>query len=254
MSAPRILVLGGTQAARELADALVAVGTDAILSLAGRTSAPAATSARVRSGGFGGPDGLTAYLRAEGIAACIDATHPFAARMSANAVAACMTAGIPRLALLRAEWTQVDGDRWIFVDDTAQAARLLPAMGRRIFVAFADGLAPFAGLDLEFLVRRAEPGPAEGLPGAEVLVQRGPFLRDAERALFATRRIDAIVAKASGGDGARAKLDAARNLGLPVVLLRRPAPPPGPHAGGTDEALDWVRATLGLDRGAPSSI
>ncbi len=254
MSAPRILVLGGTQEARELADALVAGGFDAVLSLAGRTSAPARTQARMRSGGYGGPAGLAAYLRAESIAACIDATHPFAVRMSANAVAACGDAGVPRLAVVRPEWTQVDGDRWIFVDDVAQAARLLPAMGRRIFVAFADGLAPFADLDLDFVVRRAEPGPAEGLPAAEVLVQRGPFSRDAERALFAARRVDAIVAKASGGDGARAKLDAARNLGLPVVLLRRPAPPPGPYAGGPGEALDWVRATLGLDRGPPSSI
>ncbi|MBL8833664.1 MAG: cobalt-precorrin-6A reductase [Rhodospirillales bacterium] len=254
MSTPRVLVLGGTQEARVLADALVAGGIDAILSLAGRTSAPAASAARARSGGFGGAEGLAAYLRAESIAACIDATHPFAARMSANTVAACTAAGVPRLAVLRPEWTPVDGDRWIFVDDAAKAARLLPAMGRRIFVAFADGLAPFAALDLDFLVRRAEPGPAEGLPGAEVLVQRGPFARDAERALFAARKIDAIVAKASGGDGARAKLDAARNLGLPVVLLRRPTPPPGPYAGGTNEALGWVRATLGLDPGAPSSI
>lgn len=254
MSAPRILVLGGTQEARELADALVADGADAILSLAGRTSAPARTDARVRSGGFGGPAGLVAYLRAENIAACIDATHPFAARMSANAAAACADAAVPRLAVVRAEWKPVDGDRWIFVDDAAQAARLLPAMGRRIFVAFADGLGPFADLDLEFVVRRAEPGPADGLPGAEVLVQRGPFSRDAERALFSARRFDAIVAKASGGDAARAKLDAARNLGLPVVMLRRPAPPPGPYAEGVGVARAWVRTTLGLDRGPTSSI
>lgn len=254
MSSPRILVLGGTQEGRELADALVAGGFDVILSLAGRTSAPAHSIAHTRSGGFGGHAGLAAYLRTERVAACIDVTHPFAARMSANAVAACADAGVPRLAVVRPEWTQVDGDRWIFVDGVAQAARLLPAMGRRIFVAFADGLAPFADLDLDFIVRRAEPGPAEGLPSAEILVQRGPFFRDAERALFVARRVEAIVAKASGGDGARAKLDAARNLGLPVILLRRPPTPPGPHAGGTSEALDWIRTTLGLDRGAPSSF
>jgi precorrin-6A/cobalt-precorrin-6A reductase len=159
--------------------------------------------------------------------------------MSANAVAACQAAGVPRLALLRAEWLPVDGDRWIPVDDTAAAARLLPAMGRRIFVAFADGLAPFAALDLDFLVRRAEPGPVD-LPGARVIVQRGPFVRDAERDLLKAERIDAIVAKASGGESARAKLDAARNLGLPVVMLRRPPPPPGPSAVALDEAIAWL--------------
>lgn len=253
MSADRVLVLGGTKDARELADALVAGGVDAVLSLAGRTSAPAASSARTRSGGFGGIDGLAAYLRAEQIRACIDATHPFAARMSANAAAACAAMSVPRMALVRPEWSPVDGDRWIFVDDAAQAARLLPAMGRRIFLAFADGLAPFAGLDLDFLVRRAEPGPVE-LPGARVLVQRGPFARDAERALFAAERVDAIVAKASGGNAARAKLDAARNLGLPVILLRRPPLPAGPQCANVAEAAAWVRTTLGLDRGAASSV
>jgi precorrin-6A/cobalt-precorrin-6A reductase len=253
MSAHRVLVLGGTQDARELADALVAGGIDPVLSLAGRTSAPADSAARTLSGGFGGVDGLAAWLRAERIAACVDATHPFAVRMSANATAACTAACVPRIALVRPEWMPVDGDRWIFVDDATQAARLLPAMGRRIFAAFADGLAPFAGLDLDFVVRRAEPGPVD-LPGARVLVQRGPFARDAERALFAAERIDAIVAKASGGDAARAKLDAARNLGLPVVLLRRPPAPAGPQCDGVAEAAAWVRTTLGLDRGAGSSV
>ncbi|MBI3505950.1 MAG: cobalt-precorrin-6A reductase [Proteobacteria bacterium] len=253
MSVPRILVLGGTQDARELADMLVADGLDAILSLAGRTAAPAASAARMRSGGFGGAEGLAAFLHAEGIAACVDATHPFAARMSRNALSACAARGVPRLALVRPEWVQVDGDRWIFVDDVAQAARLLPSMGKRVFVAFADGLGPLAELDLEFVVRRAEPGPVD-LPGAQVRVQRGPFARDAERVLFAAEGIDAILAKASGGEGARAKLDAARNLGLPVVLLRRPPSPPGPQADGIAAARLWVRATLGLDPQGRSSL
>ncbi len=241
MSGPRILVLGGTGEARLLADALVDAGFDALLSLAGRTTEPAASRARMRSGGFGGVEGLRAFLAEERIAACIDATHPFAARMSANAHAACDTARLPRLALVRPEWQPVDGDRWIFVADVAQAARLLPATAKRVFVAFADGLEPLAGLDLDFLVRRAEPGPV-ALPRAHVIVARGPFARDAERALFAAERIDAILAKASGGQAARAKLDAARNLGLPVLLLRRPAPPPGPQSSDIADAVDWVRA------------
>jgi precorrin-6A/cobalt-precorrin-6A reductase len=254
MSGARVLVLGGTAEARLLADALVAAGHDALLSLAGRTGAPASGQAPLRSGGFGGPEGLAAFLREGRFAACIDATHPFAARMSRNAETGCAAAGVPRLALLRSPWVPVDGDRWIEVDDTAQAARLLPAMGKRIFVAFADGLAPFAALDLEFVVRRAEPGPAPGLPGAQVIVQRGPFAREAERVLLRDLRVDALVAKASGGEGARAKLDAARNLGLPVVLLRRPAPPARPHAATPEEALAWLHTILGLDRPASSSV
>jgi precorrin-6A/cobalt-precorrin-6A reductase len=238
-----ILVLGGTGEARALADALVGEGHDTILSLAGRTMQPAPSRARVRSGGFGGAAGLAAYLTAENVAACIDATHPFAARMSANALAACTMAGVPRLALVRPEWTPVDGDRWIFVADVAQAARLLPAMARRVFVAFADGLDALAGLDLDFVVRRAEPGPVP-LARARVIVSRGPFVRDAERDLFAAERIDALLAKASGGAAARAKLDAARNLGLPVLLLRRPDAPPGPQVADIAAACAWLRENV----------
>ncbi len=244
MTAARVLVLGGTGEGRLLADMLVQAGYDVVLSFAGRTSAPAPSLARVRSGGFGGAEGLAAYLTAERIAACVDATHPFAARMSANALAACESAGVPRMALVRPEWVPVDGDRWIPVDDLAQAARLLPAMGRRVFVAFADGLEALAELDLDFVVRRAEPGPV-ALARARVLVARGPFARDDERALFVAERIDVVLAKASGGKASRAKLDAARNLGLPVVLLRRPAPPPGPVVNSTEAAGAWVRANAG---------
>ncbi|MBI1245014.1 MAG: cobalt-precorrin-6A reductase [Alphaproteobacteria bacterium] len=235
-----MLVLGGTGEARSLADSLVDAGIDTVLSLAGRTAMPAASRANVRTGGFGGIAGLSTYLRAERIDACIDATHPFAARISANALAACNAVGVPRLGLVRQEWVPVDGDRWITVDDLGQAARLLPAMGRRVFVAFADGLEALAGLDLDFVVRRAEPG-GVALARAQVIVDRGPFVRDAERDLFASLHVDVVLAKASGGTAARAKLDAARNLGLPIILLRRPEPPPGPQAGSQAEALAWAR-------------
>lgn len=240
----RILVLGGTGEARLLADTLVGEGYAAILSLAGRTAAPAASAAHMRSGGFGGAQGLAAYLRAENIAACIDATHPFAVRMSASAVAACAQANVPRAALVRPEWQPVDGDRWLYVDDVAASVRLLPAMGRRVFVAFADGLAPLAALDLDFLVRRAEPGPVD-LPGARIVVMRGPFEREAERRFLKEEAIEVILAKASGGDSARAKLDAARNLGLPVVLLRRPPPPPGTTLSSLADALAWLATQPG---------
>ncbi|MCA3262310.1 MAG: cobalt-precorrin-6A reductase [Telmatospirillum sp.] len=240
----RVLVLGGTGEARLLADRLVGEGYEAILSLAGRTAAPSLSAARMRSGGFGGAEGLAAYLRAENIAACIDATHPFAVRMSANAVLACAQANVSRAALLRPEWQAVDGDRWLYVDDVAASVRLLPAMGRRVFVAFADGLAPLAALDLDFLVRRAEPGPVD-LPGARIVVMRGPFEREAERRFLKGEAIEVILAKASGGDSARAKLDAARNLGLPVVLLRRPPPPAGKTLASFADALAWLATQPG---------
>ncbi len=240
----RILILGGTGEARLLADRLVGDGYEAILSLAGRTAAPSASAAQMRSGGFGGVAGLGTYLRAENIAVCIDATHPFAVRMSANAVLACTHANVPRAAFVRPEWQPVDGDRWLFVDDVAATVRLLPAMGRRVFVAFADGLAPLAALALDFLVRRAEPGPVD-LPGARVVVMRGPFEREAERRFLKSEAIEVILAKASGGDSARAKLDAARNLGLPVVLLRRPSPPPGPTVASIADAVAWLATHAG---------
>ncbi len=240
----RILVLGGTGEARLLADRLVGEGYAAILSLAGRTAAPSLSAARMRSGGFGGVAGLDAYLRAENIAACIDATHPFAVRMSANAAVACARAAIPRAAFVRPEWQAVDGDRWLYVDDVAAGARLLPALGRRVFVAFADGLAPLAALDLDFLVRRAEPGPVD-LPGARIVVARGPFEREAERRFLKDEGIEVILAKASGGDSARAKLDAARNLGLPVVLLRRPPPQAGPTVASLGQAVAWLATHAG---------
>lgn len=235
----RILVLGGTGEARLLADALVGEGYDAILSLAGRTASPSPSAAPMRSGGFGGAAGLAAYLRAENIAACIDATHPFAVRMSANAASACAQAAVPRAVLVRPEWQPVDGDRWLYVDDVAASVRLLPALGRRVFVAFADGLAPLAALDLDFLVRRAEAGPVD-LPGAQIVAMRGPFEREAERRFLKSAGIEVILAKASGGDRARAKLDAARNLGLPVVLLRRPPPQAGPALASLADAVAWL--------------
>jgi precorrin-6A/cobalt-precorrin-6A reductase len=240
----RILVLGGTGEARLLADRLVHEGYDAILSLAGRTAAPSSSVARTRSGGFGGAAGLAAFLRAEKIAACVDATHPFAVRMSANAASACAQAAVPRAAFVRAEWQAVDGDRWLYVDDVAASVRLLPALGRRVFVAFADGLAPLAALDLDFLVRRAESGPVD-LPGARVVAMRGPFEREAERRFLKSEAIEVILAKASGGDSARAKLDAARNLGLPVVLLRRPPPQAGPTLASLADAVAWLATQAG---------
>lgn len=244
-----ILILGGTARARVLADAAADAGLDVVLSLAGRTREPAATRARLRIGGFGGVEGLRAYLRAEGISRVLDATHPFAARMSENARLACAAENVPRLALLRAPWIEVPGDRWTRVADVDEAAALVPRLGKRVFVAFADGLAPLAGTPSAFVVRRIEPGDI-GLPGAVTVLGRGPFALADEIALFRAHGIDCVLAKDSGGDQARAKLDAARELGLPVVLIRRPDPPSGPATASDDEARSW----LGLDATTRGSI
>jgi precorrin-6A/cobalt-precorrin-6A reductase len=248
MSGP-ILILGGTAAARALASEAADAGLDVVLSLAGRTTSPATTRAKSRVGGFGGIEGLRAYLRENRIARVLDATHPFAARMSANALAACAAENVPRLALLRSPWIEGPGDRWVRVADVAETAVRLPALGRRIFVAFADGLAPLAATGLEFVVRRIEPGDS-GLEGAELVLSRGPFAVDDEVALFRAKRIDAVLAKDSGGMEAHAKLDAARALGLPVVLIRRPEPPAGPATMSRNEALIW----LGLDAAPQASV
>ncbi|MCM0021299.1 MAG: cobalt-precorrin-6A reductase [Tagaea sp.] len=248
MSGP-ILILGGTAIARTLADEAADAGRDVVLSLAGRTAMPAATRAKLRVGGFGGVEGLRAYLRENRIARVLDATHPFAARMSANAHAACAAENVPRLAMLRAPWIDGPGDRWTRVADMTEAAARLPALGRRVFVAFADGLAPLAATGLAFVVRRIEPGDP-GLPGAELVLGRGPFACADEIALFRAKAIDAVLAKDSGGMEARAKLDAARALGLPAMLIRRPTPPAGPATESRGEALIW----LGLDAVTAASV
>lgn len=247
--ASRALILGGTGEARRLAQRAHEAGLDIVLSLAGRTGTAVDAGVPARRGGFGGVDGLAAYLRANRIARVLDATHPFAARISANATAACERANVPRLALLRDEWRAQAGDDWHYADDIDQAARLLPGLGKRIFVAFGDGLAPLATTGLGFVVRRIEAAPVD-LPGAELVRDRGPFRAADEKRLFADKRIDAILAKDSGGIGAQAKLDAARDLGLPVVLIRRPAPPPGPATTDPDAALAW----LGLDAAKAASL
>jgi precorrin-6A/cobalt-precorrin-6A reductase len=245
----RILILGGTGQARALADEAADAGLDAVLSLAGRTTVPVPARARLRVGGFDGVEGLRAYLRRERISRVLDATHPFAARISANAVAACDAEELPRLALLRAPWVEGPGDRWHRVAGVAEAAALLPGLAKRVFVAFADGLEPLAATGLEFVVRRIEPGDP-GLPGAELVLGRGPFHVADEIELFRARGIDCVLAKDSGGDEARAKLDAARALGLPAVLIRRPDPPPGPATESRGEALRW----LGLDAATAPSV
>ncbi|MEU4688118.1 cobalt-precorrin-6A reductase [Actinoplanes sp. NPDC023714] len=233
----RILLLGGTSDARRLATLLTDAGHDVVSSLAGRTRDPLLPAGRVRIGGFGGVDGLTAYLRDERIDVLVDATHPFAARMTGHAALACAASLVPRMVLRRPGWTASPGDEWHRVASPREAAALIPGLGRRVFLTTGrQTIAAFAELDeCWFLARSVEP-PSGTLPRhLEVLLDRGPFTVDGERELMAAHRIGVLVTKDSGG--ADAKLVAARGLGIPVVMVDRPALPPGPVVSTPEEAL-----------------
>lgn len=247
---PRLLILGGTGEAAALARALAGRFGAALWvmsSRAGRTQGAAALPGHGRVGGFGGTEGLRRFLVETGIDAVIDATHPFAARISAHARGACGAAGVSRLVLARPPWRQRPGDRWIEVADATAAAVRLGQLGRRAFLTVgARDLPAFAGLaDVWCLVRLVE-RPAAALPLADyrLIVDRGPFDLANETSLFADNRIDVLVSKASGGSATAAKLTAARAAGCPVVMLRRPPVEPGERVDGIDAAVDWVAASL----------
>lgn len=239
-----VLILAGTAEARALAERLATVaGLRVTASLAGVTSAPAPIAAETRMGGFGGADGLAAWLRAHHVAALIDATHPFAARMAANAEAACAATGTPRLKLLRPPW-QPSGD-WHSLPGIAAAAAALPPGARPLLTTGRKETAPFAARpDLACLLRVIEP--VSGLPPHIVqIVARPPFTLEAETALMRAHAVSHLVAKNAGGTG-RAKLDAAARLSLPILMVERPAPPPGPVAATVAEAVAWVRETVAI--------
>jgi precorrin-6A/cobalt-precorrin-6A reductase len=244
----RILILGGTLEARRLAERLRGRADMAItLSLAGRTATPAAQPVPVRIGGFGGAEGLAAYLRAERIAALIDATHPYAAAISQNAARAAATAGVRLLALRRPPWQQTAGDRWTEVADVPHAVRALGSKPRHVFLALGrKELAPFAAAPQHhYLIRSVDPvDPPLGVPHASYLVARGPFVESAERELLLTHGIDTIVSKNSGGDATYGKIAAARALGIEVVMLRRPQLPAVPNVASVEEAVAWLGHAL----------
>ena len=251
---PRLLILGGTAEAAALADAVHAGAGDSltmITSLAGRTRSPKRPTGAVRRGGFGGTKGLEAYLRGEQIDLVVDATHPFAAAISAHARVACDRAGAARLMLLRPAWQRQKGDRWFEAADMGHARDLVPSLGQRAFLTVGAGeLAHFGGLpDVWFLVRLIDaPSVPPPLAKYDLILGRGPFRVADERALMKRRRIDVIVTKQSGGSATEAKLAAARALDLPVLMVSRPPPEPGPTAASVAEALSWIEDRLaGLD-------
>jgi len=240
----RVLVLGGTAEARRLAAALHRdPGIAVTSSLAGRVAVPALPHGDVRIGGFGGAEGLAAWLRGNRADAVVDATHPFAARMSANAVAAAGATGVPLLVLRRPGWTAGPGDRWHRVPDAAAAAALAPRLGDRVFLATGRGDLPaFADVDAWFLLRAVDPPPPPLPRRSHLVLARGPFTADAERALLREHRVDVVVARDSGGELTAAKLVAARELGTPVVLLDRPPAPAAPAVATVEDAVAWVAA------------
>jgi precorrin-6A/cobalt-precorrin-6A reductase len=239
----RALILGGTGDANRLADAFARAKIDAIYSYAGRTQIPLGHSLPTRIGGFGGAIGLADFIRAERITHVIDATHPFAAEMSRHAVQVCNAVGVPLVALEREPWKRTAGDNWIDVSDVTGAVAALPQPRARVFLAIGrQHIAPFAAKPQHAYTLRFVDAPngALPLPDAEVIVSRGPFTLDGDRALMHSREIDLLVARNSGGSGARAKIDAARELGLPVVMIARPALPERQCVESVEEVLAWL--------------
>jgi precorrin-6A/cobalt-precorrin-6A reductase len=250
-----ILILGGTTEARQLAQRL-APRTDitVTLSLAGRTVSPLTQPVPIRSGGFGGVDGLARYLLDEAVYALIDATHPYAATISAHALSAARQTQTPMIALCRPPWSAVAADRWTEVIDADDAVRSLGAAPRRVFLALGrQEIAPFAAAPQHhYLIRSVDPvQPPLAVPHARYIEGRGPFGETEERLLLAENAIEAVVAKNSGGTATYGKIAAARSLGIPVLLIRRPVEPGGPAVSDVEGAIAWLHHVLGtgVDRG-----
>ncbi|MEI7717727.1 MAG: cobalt-precorrin-6A reductase [Mycobacterium sp.] len=236
----RVLLLGGTGEARALA-AILHPGVEVISSLAGRVTDPALPVGPVRVGGFGGVDGLRRWLRGEAVDAVVDATHPFASTMTAHAAQACGELRIPHLVLTRPPWDP--GAAIVVGSDTHAAEMVVQQRFSRVFLTTGrSGVGAFAASAAWFLIRVVTPPDGALLPARhQLMLSRGPYRYDEERALLREHRIDALVTKNSGGEMTRAKLDAAAALGLPVVMVARPPLPSGVRTVATiDEAADWV--------------
>jgi precorrin-6A/cobalt-precorrin-6A reductase len=254
ISSDRILVLGGTAEARELAGTLHGSGIDVVSSLAGRVARPRLPPGEVRVGGFGGPEALARWLLEESMTIVLDATHPFAERISASAARACAATGVALLRLERPGWSERPGDRWCWTDTLERAAAEIPRLGRRVLLTTGrQGLVAFAAVpDTWFLVRCVDP-PAPPLPSRhELVLDRGPYTLAGELGLIDRHRIDLVVTKDSGGRHTEAKLDAARERGLPVIVVRRPSRPEVETVHTTHDALAWVAQVAGRDLGSPA--
>lgn len=245
MPLKRILILGGTRDARELAAGLLAEGFTVITSLSGVTANPLLPEGEVRIGGFGGTEGLVRYLRDSGISTIMDATHPFAAQMSAQAVDAARAAGVPLLRLERAAWVEQPGDRWTSAHSAAKAAAVLPygaralvTIGRKEIRAF------FARNDVAGVARMIEP-PLSDVPDSwRLMLERPPFTLEHERELIIRHHITHLVTKNAGSEDTAAKLQAARELGIPVIMIERPPKPEAVYFSTAREMITAHRAML----------
>ncbi|MAY86479.1 MAG: cobalt-precorrin-6A reductase [Pseudooceanicola sp.] len=249
--AQHILVLGGTTEATALAQAISDAGLRAVFSYAGRVADPKAQPLPTRVGGFGGAEAMANWLRDTGITHVVDATHPFAAGISANAVAACAACNIPLLALTRRPWEAEPGDTWQHVPDIPAAVAALEGPTRRVMLAIGRmHLDAFAAQPGHFYLLRlvdAPDGPLP-LPDCAVEVSRGPFTVEQDTALMQRHGIELVVAKNAGGSGARAKVDAARALSIPMLMIDRPALPQRAEVHDIDAVFDWL-AHSGTDLG-----
>lgn len=239
----RVLLLGGTTEASALAHALKSANIETVFSYAGRTRAPVAQPVPVRVGGFGGVEGLTAYLSAEGISHVIDATHPFANTMAHNVHQACTARALPLMRLERPAWVAQNGDDWLSVPDIDSVCDSLPYIPSRVFLAIGrmhlDKLLrqPQHHYVLRLVDTPTEPIP---LPNHTVIVARGPFDVATDTALMHAHHIDLVVAKNAGGSGAVSKITAARDLGLPVVMIERPERPDCAKAFDIETVMRWL--------------
>lgn len=242
----RLLILGGTTEATALAHHLSEKsGISAIISLAGRTKQPALPPIPYRIGGFGGIDGLCGYIAHEKISAIIDATHPFASVMSRNAFEACSSLDIPRLRLTRPAWRASAGDQWITVPDADAAALAIGKSPRNVFLTVGRlSLVAFTqAVQHHYVIRTIdEPDPDSLPPHARLIFARGPFSINDEQRLLETEKISVLVTKNSGGSATDAKLLAARHLQIPVIVIERPADPPGKIVYSLDDAFLWLNA------------
>lgn len=240
----RVLVLGGTTEASALATLLAGDQRfDATLSLAGRTSNPKPQPLATRAGGFGGVEGLVRWLRDEKADAVIDATHPYAAQMSANAVAACMQTGLPLGSIVRPPWRRLEDDSWRIVPTAEAAAVALGKTPLRVFLSLGrQDLHAFAAAPQHRYVARTIEFPEQAAlpPNLKILQARGPFDRDSEARLLTKEEIDVIVSKNSGGTATYAKIEAARELDLPVIMISRPDKPAGHVLGSPEDAVAWL--------------
>ncbi len=237
-----MLILGGTTEANALAKSVAERGITATYSYAGRVDNPRPQPLPVRIGGFGGAEGLASYLRDNAITHVVDATHPFAAQMSRNAVAACRETGVPLAALTRPAWRAQDGDRWHHVADIQAAVAALAGPAQRVFLAVGRmHLEEFSAQPQHhYLLRLVDEPDVLPLPNRDVVVSRGPFTEADDRALMQKHGTELVVSKNAGGTGARAKLDAARALGLPVLMIDRPALPKRTELSSVTQVLDWL--------------